>query len=125
LAALDPGVGVEQPFNCLIVQNRQAMQSMGRSMDWTLEDNTWSTVCSSAPHSQASEEAIPHLYKQERKRPTPVRRRLSRIQALLGRIIPGGGCRCRWWKCGALWGCPLRIPLVIRPLRRTCGVVVR
>jgi len=23
----------------LIVQNRQAMQSMGRSMDWTLEDN--------------------------------------------------------------------------------------
>jgi len=26
-------------FNCLIVQNRQAMQSMGMSMDWTLEDN--------------------------------------------------------------------------------------
>jgi len=24
---------------CLIVQNRQAVQSMGRSMDWTLEDN--------------------------------------------------------------------------------------
>jgi len=31
--------GVEQPFNCLIVQNCQAMQSMGRSMNWTLEDN--------------------------------------------------------------------------------------
>ena len=29
------GAGVEQPFDCLIVQNRQAMQSMGRSMDWT------------------------------------------------------------------------------------------
>ena len=39
LAALDIGAGVAQPFNCLIVQNRQAMQSMGRSMDWTLEDN--------------------------------------------------------------------------------------
>jgi len=32
---------------------------------------TWSTVCSSAPHSQAAEEAIPHLYMQGRKRPTP------------------------------------------------------
>jgi len=31
--------GVEQPFDCLIVQNRQAMQSMGRSMHWTLEEN--------------------------------------------------------------------------------------
>ena len=39
LAALDLGAGVEQPFDCLIVQNRQAMQSMERSMDWTLEDN--------------------------------------------------------------------------------------
>jgi len=39
LAALDLGADVEQPFDCLIVQNRQAMQSMGRSMDWTLKDN--------------------------------------------------------------------------------------
>jgi len=37
LAALDPGAGVEQPFGCLMVQNRQTMQFMGRSMDWTLE----------------------------------------------------------------------------------------
>jgi len=37
----------------------------------------------------AAQEAIPHLYRQERKRPTPVRRRLSRNQALLGRVIPG------------------------------------
>jgi len=49
---------------------------------------TWSTVCSSAPQSQAVEEALPHLYKQERKRPAPVQRRLSSTQALLGRIIP-------------------------------------
>jgi len=39
LAALDFRAGVEQPFGCLIVQNRQVMKSMGRSMDWTLEDN--------------------------------------------------------------------------------------
>jgi len=38
LAALDFRAGVEQPFGYLIVQNRQAVQSMGRS-DWTLEDN--------------------------------------------------------------------------------------
>ena len=49
---------------------------------------TWLTVCS-ALHSQAADEAIPHLYRQERKRPTPVWRRLSRTQALLGRVILG------------------------------------
>ena len=39
-AALDLGANVEQPFSCLVVQNRQAVQSMRRSMmDWTLEDN--------------------------------------------------------------------------------------
>ena len=52
---------------------------------WT----TWSTVCSSAPHSQVAEKAISHLYKQ-----------LSRTQAFVGRVILGGGCRCRGWKCG-------------------------
>ena len=46
-------------------------------------------VYSSATHSQAAEEAITHLFKQEWKRPTPVRRRLSPTQALLGRAIPG------------------------------------
>jgi len=39
LAAVDLGAGVEQTFGCLIVQNHQAVQSMDRSMDWTLEDN--------------------------------------------------------------------------------------
>ena len=51
---------------------------------------TWSTVCSSETHSQAAEKAIPHLYKQERMLLTPVRRRFSRTQAPLGRVIPGG-----------------------------------
>ena len=36
LAALDLGVDADQPFDCLIVQNRQAMQSVGRSMDCVL-----------------------------------------------------------------------------------------
>jgi len=38
-AAQDLGPGVEQPFDCLIVQERQAMRSMGRSMDWSVKDN--------------------------------------------------------------------------------------
>jgi len=39
MPALDFGAGVEQPFSCLIVQNRQAMLYMKRSVDWTLEDD--------------------------------------------------------------------------------------
>jgi len=35
LAALDLGAGVEQPMEAA----SQAVQSMGRSMDWILEDN--------------------------------------------------------------------------------------
>ena len=116
LAALDLGAGIEQPFNCLIVQHRQAVQTMRRSMEWTLW-TTWSTVCSSAPHSQTAEEVIPHLYKQEWKRPTPVRGRLRRTQALLGKVIPTGVDGSvgdeNVESCGVVR--PLRIPLVIRP----------
>ena len=39
LTAQDFGASVEQPFSCFITQNRQALQSMAKSMDWTLEDD--------------------------------------------------------------------------------------
>ncbi|XP_076804591.1 uncharacterized protein LOC143448655 [Clavelina lepadiformis] len=51
---------------------------------------TWSAVCSVAPHSHPGEGASPHLCMSERKRPTPVRKRLSLTQAVLARDIPGG-----------------------------------
>ncbi|CAK8692920.1 unnamed protein product [Clavelina lepadiformis] len=51
---------------------------------------TWSAVCSVAPHSHPDEGVSPHLCISERKRPTPVRRRLSLTQAGLARDIPGG-----------------------------------
>ena len=35
LAALDFEAGVEQPFDCLVIQNRQAV----RSVEWTLKDS--------------------------------------------------------------------------------------
>ena len=88
---------------------------------------TWSTVWSSAPHSQPAGEAIPHLCKPEWKHSTLVRRRLSRTHAVLGRVIPRG------WVFGvgneSTPSCkvvqPLRLLLVIRPIRRTYVVVVR
>ena len=39
LVALDLRAGVEQPFGYIIIQNSQPVQSMGRSMDCTLEDS--------------------------------------------------------------------------------------
>jgi len=78
---------------------------------------TWSTVCPSAPHSQAAEEAIPHLCKQEQKRTTPVQRWSSRTHTVLGRVSAGADSRKAVQ--------PLRLPLMIHPMCRTYVVVVR
>ena len=48
----------------------------------------WSAVCSLALHSHFAEEARPHLYIDEPKRPTTVHRRLSLTQAVLVKLIP-------------------------------------
>jgi len=40
--------------------------------------------------TQATDEGMPHLYKQERKRLTLMQRRLSQTHAVLGRVIPRG-----------------------------------
>ena len=51
---------------------------------------TWSAVCSEAPHLQFGEGARPHLCMDEWNRPTPMRRRLSLIQAARDKPIPTG-----------------------------------
>ena len=51
------------------------MQSMGRSMDWTLEDNMVDGLFFCA--TLTGRRGHTHLYKQERKCPTPVQRRLT------------------------------------------------
>ena len=51
---------------------------------------TWSAVCLEAPHSQFGEGARPHLCMDEWNHPTPVRRRLSLIQAARGKPISTG-----------------------------------
>jgi len=105
LAALDLRAGVEQPFYCLIVQNRQVMQSMGRSLDWTLEDNMVDSLffCATltgrrgghAPFVQAGAET-PDTGA-EAVKPDPG----SSWEGHSGWM--GAGVRM---KCGVLWGCP-------------------
>ena len=64
--------------------------------------NTWSAVCSEAPHSQFDEGARPHLCMDEWNRPTPVRRRLSLTQAARGKPIPTGLAPVRGTKARSL-----------------------
>ena len=82
-------------------------------------------VCSSSPHSQAAEGAMPHLCKQERKRPTPVRRRFSRTHAWQGdsRSVGSDVGDESAESCSVLQ--PLHIPSVIRPERCTSVVAIR
>jgi len=82
LAALDLKTDVEQLFDCLIVKNRQAMQSMAKSMDWSLEDNVFNGlfVCATLTGPRGGHT---HFYKQERKHLTTTGRRLSRTRLFL------------------------------------------
>jgi len=71
-APLDLGASGMQPFD--FSSSRTVRPCTTCEDRWTGQRRTtWSTVCSSAPHSQAAEEVIPHLCRQEGKRPTPVR----------------------------------------------------
>jgi len=84
---------------------------------------TCSTVCTSVPHSQAADGDIPHLCKQERKPSTPVRRRLSRSHAILGRAVQGGWVPTSGMKLQSL--VVFSNQSVIRSERSTFVIVVR
>ena len=88
-SAIYTGVPIHRSSSdCLIIQNRHAMQSMERSMDSRLNDNIVDSLCFCTTLT-GRRGGHTHLHKQERKRPTPVRRWLSWTQALLGRVILG------------------------------------
>jgi len=125
LAAQDLGAGVKQPFDCLIVQNRQAMQSMGRWMDWSVEDNMvddlffcntltsrrgehTSSVQAGAGTSDTGAEAV----EQDPR---------CSLEGHSGRVGAGVGDESAE-SCEVVQ--PLCLPLVIRPVRRTFVVVV-
>jgi len=61
----------------------------GRSINWTLKDNMFDGLffCATLTGRKGGHT---HLCKQKQKRTTPVRKRLSRTHAVLGRAIPGG-----------------------------------
>ena len=62
LAALD--FGAVASSHSVVSSSRTIRPCSPWGGQWIGHWRTWSTVCSSAPHSQAAEEAIPHLYKQ-------------------------------------------------------------
>jgi len=126
VAALNLGAGVEQPFNCLIVQNRQAAQSMGRSMDWTLEDNMVDDLffCATLTGRRGGHTQFVQAGAETSD---------TGVEAV--KLDPGSSWEGSFQKvgasvrdenaesCGAVR--PIHIPLVIRPLRRMYVVVVR
>jgi len=61
------------------------------SMDWTAEYNMVNTQRSAlVRHTHSRKRGNTRLCKQERKIPTPVRRRLSWTKAIFGRSVPAG-----------------------------------
>ena len=82
---------IRQPPCQALVRIEQTPNSIWMAICGT---RCYNMVCSlllcTAPHSQDAVEAMPHLGIDDRKRPTPVRRRFSRTQAGLGSPIPDG-----------------------------------
>ena len=105
LAALDFVAGVNQPLDCHIVQKRQAVQSMWKSMDWTLENNMvdglffYATLTGRRGDHTSFVQAGAETFETgaEAVEPDP------------GSSWEGHswcGHRCLEWKCGVLLGCP-------------------
>jgi len=93
LAAIDCGADVEQSTDCPAIQNCQVMRSIGSLIVLTLKDNMVNFCSTRHTVTGRRMGRIAHSCRQERKLPIPGRRRLSRTHAVLGRAIPGGGCR--------------------------------
>jgi len=128
LAALDLGAGVELSFGCLIEPSGRpevsghAVRGEVNGLDIGGQHGRWFVLLRHTHRPQ--KEAIPRLYKHERKRPTLGRR-------------PDAGSSWEGHSRGVGDGvgdesaeacvtvCPLRIPLVIRTLRHMHVVVIR
>ena len=125
LAALGLGAGVEQPFDCLIIQNRQAMQSTVRSMDWTSNDNTVDSLffCATLTGHRGGDTPFVQTWAEtpnacaEAVKSDPA----SSWEGRSGGMGVGVGDE-NAESCGIVH--PLRIPLLIHPLRCMYGIVV-
>ena len=78
----------------------------------------WSAVCSSAPHSDATQGVTPHSWKEDLKHPTSAMIRLRRVHARRGRLksvrdaLRDGELEVDW--CIVLF--QLWVPLVVGPV---------
>ena len=124
LAALHLGADVDQPFDDLIVQNRQAVQSMKRLMDWTLKDNMVDGLlfCTTLTGRR---EGHTQFVQTGAETPDTGAEAIksdpgSSLEGRYGGVFAGVGDENAGSR-GAVR--PLRIPLVISPLRRTYVVV--
>ena len=89
-AALDLGSGQVVSSHSIVSSSRTVTLCTQYGGRWMGQRRTtWSTVCSSAPHSQAAEGTIPRLFRKAQKRPTPMWRRLIRAKVGFGKAIPG------------------------------------
>ena len=120
MAALDLGAGVEQPFGCLIGQNRKAMHSMGMSMDWTLDDNMADGLFFCATVTVRGGGHTPFVQAGAETSNTGAEA-VKPDQALLRRGLGAGVGDENAESCGIVR--LLRIPMVIHPPRRTYVVV--
>ena len=123
-ATLDLRAGVEQPFNYLIAQNHQAMQSMGKTMDWTLENNMVDDLFFFATLTGRRGGHTPFVQAGTKMSDTGA----AAVKPDTGSSWEGQSMGTsvkdkNVESCGAVH--PLCIPLVIRPLRRMYVVVVR
>ena len=103
LAALDFGAFVGQPFGCPIVQNRQAMQSVERSIYWTLEGVMVDGLffCTTLTGSRGGH--TPFVQARAETSDTGA----EAVKPDPGSSWEGGIYRCLELKCGVLWGSPL------------------
>ena len=101
LAALDFRAGVEQPFGCFIVKNRQAVQSVETSMDWTLWDDMVDGlfICATLTGRRGDHTSFVQTGAETSDTDAEAVKPDARCswEDHYGRE---GGCRCRGWKYG-------------------------
>ena len=61
LHALDLGAGVEQSNDCLIIHKNHVVQSIEKSMDWTLEENMINNLFFSATFTGCRRGHVPFV----------------------------------------------------------------
>jgi len=82
------------------------MRSMGRSMNWTLEDNMVYGLVFCATLAGRRWRHTPFV-QTEAETPNTSEQVVKLVPGFVWEVLsPGNGCRCQDLKWGVLWGCP-------------------